>query len=231
MMPSTPPVDEARHVGRVVHGPRQHLQAQRVRLGHALRREIAPEHRPRAQPAACTSRGTEPPCRASVKPGVPRRGRRRSAACTVSLFARLDRQARGRDVRRELLHLDQRAPVERLHASRAPSKPASRIASTTSCANVAGSTVSSPLRRRDLGLDVEAHAACRCAHEREQLARASESARRPRLLLRELLRVAARRIERGRRRSASSSAASAACGSRALRRRATRRRVRARDRD
>ena len=216
MRPSTPAVDEARHVGRVVDGPRQHVRA-RARALRAMRSgvSVAPERRPDG--AARRLRRASAPSRRSARASRP--------AChgdgaspsrfTVSLFAvSIVRHAvaisgasffTSTSVRQSNDCTRRRAPRSRRRESRR------RRAARTS----PGSSVSSPLRRRDLGLEVEAHGLAAAPHEREELVPASGT-RSPSAgcCSGNCLRVAARRIEAAdvvaraaRRASASGSAA------------------------
>ena len=99
-----------------VHG--SDLEPERVRFGDALRRQVAPERRPRSRSRPpCTSLGTEPPCSRERRDPRATATAPSPSACTVSLFAVSIVRHAVAIVRRELLHLDQRAPVERLHAS------------------------------------------------------------------------------------------------------------------
>ena len=129
MMPSSAHVEHARDVGRLVHRPDDHLQAEVFRcLTTRWRRGRGNSATRSCAPAACTFRG--------------------------SASTRLPCQVDRGDLRRLALHHLQRAEVERLDG--APRALALRISAISSRANSSGATVSSGAFGGELGFDVEA---------------------------------------------------------------------------
>ena len=157
MMPSTPSLDQARHVGALVDGPGDDLEPERLCFRQRRRSQVAviAATRPSSR-RPTTSRGVEPPKSSMSSPAVQGEGPRLAALQGVAVAA-IDGQADALDLRRDAAQrpASVRQSNDCMLTARGRAPPRAPPA-TTAAANVSGSGVSAPDVGVNLGLDVEA---------------------------------------------------------------------------
>ena len=182
-------VNQPRHLGRGVHGPRHDFQAKGLCFFDVFRRDVAPERRPGGTAGRLGQPGQRPALRRVVEPAQP--GRRPSAGPLHRIeVGALDGEARGGDLGRQLPGLDQAAPVERLQRAAGLGLGRADVRDGQPCEG-GGVEREIGLGRIGLDLDVETNAGCGL---REELGQGREALAVDRLLLGVLLAVFAGRV-------------------------------------
>ena len=169
-MPSTPELDQPRHLGRIVDRPDDHPQAVTMRAAHGRRRRPrrhratrrrSPRRPPAPRRSPSNSSTSSPPVQGDA-PGRPRRMVSSQACSALRQASAISRRQRPDRVQAAPVERLDRRAVARCRRSRPPRPPRGRTSLGIRCQ--LGS------ERRQLGLEVEAYrAVARLADQRHDL--------------------------------------------------------------